>query len=485
MKHGLLFKVMGLCLAFTLMLGAIYIPTALKTDASIELTLRSCDANKDGLINTKDIVRVLKYIKNPAKYPYSSAVDANDDGIISYADVNMMKTYFGRTYDTASYRRPTYEELVERIIQETRNVTDFCNYNNFSYGDAVVNPAINYPDLNINNYHYKDERLTACNRLVCWVLYRVGYVNQRYYHGQIEEYMYTNYWNFTKITDVNQVRRGDIVFIPGHEFICAGTNLRYDHGSVERIRRIGAFSYVDNSSEPFVEPINSSFMYAMRPNPAGLPDSSIKELYNEVPLEAAEPNPNAVDVVTYANAVGTRTFDFHYNPYAFKQYEFHTSLTSSASNTADYNGAFVGVRLPSATHNPTASGGIWLAFSQTGFARLYTGVGCGNSRVSGVFGGNWKESLISIPLPVSFSVGRRITVVDSGDVIKYYMYPGDGTRFLICSIKLDPNYEHIVIRDCVGKFLYAGITDLNHTGFFKVWANNATVTTLDTVIKQG
>lgn len=462
-----------------LILGAMYIPQAMmNADAA---TIRESDVNKDGIINTKDIIRILKYIKDPATYPYDSKIDVNGDGSISRTDITAMKSFMGETYDVNVYVRPTYEALVDKIIQEAKWVTDFCNYNNFTYGDSFINPAVNFRDGTVAGAINPEETVSSCNRFVSWVLYRAGYTDQVYFHGGLPSETLQSKYGFTKITDINQVKRGDIVYIPGHEFLCAGTNLRYDHGSTERIRRIGGYAYVENTNEPFSEAINSSFMYAMRPNPAGLPDISIEEIYDSVPSKVAEPSASATTVATYANGTGNRTFNYHYYPYSTQQYELHLTLSSTSTSSVEAkNGAFVGVRLPSASHAPTGSGGIWFSFSNSAFAALFTGVGCGPN----YNGTQWWEYLTQIQLPKTFATAQKLVVVDSGDVIKYYVYPGDGTKFLICSIRVDTVYDQICIRNVDGKMIYAGLTALNDSGYFGLWTHYASVTSTNISIKK-
>lgn len=161
-------------------------------------------------------------------------------------------------------------------MREGKWVADYVRENGFTYGDAPVNPAMNC-----------DAKLVSCDRLVGWVLYRVGQNNPKYasYTDQIEShgiFVYGQYgserdfttWcenhNFKKIENMLDLQAGDIVFVipkhtaagtlyPGHVFMCAGptesgTFYRYDGGSNQRIKSV----------QPFNEPINE-FMYAYRP----------------------------------------------------------------------------------------------------------------------------------------------------------------------------------------------------------------------------
>ena len=151
-----------------------------------------------------------------------------------------------------------------KLLSEAKSVTDYARNNNFAYGDAPINPAINH-----------DAKIVSCDRCVAWFLYNVGYTNQPSSHGvvvsQFPSWCEQN--GFKKITSVNELKAGDVVFVnpdsnglPGHVFLLGnsvgnGIWERYDCGSVERIRLTGQYS--NYSSQPFKEGI-SNFMYAYR-----------------------------------------------------------------------------------------------------------------------------------------------------------------------------------------------------------------------------
>ena len=159
--------------------------------------------------------------------------------------------------------------LQEAILREAKWVTDFVRENGFSYGDAPVNPAIDHA-----------AKLVSCDRLVDWVLYRVGYTDQVERQGMVvyhatEQKRDLPGWcelqGFKKITVPGDLEPGDVVFVrpctssagvvyPGHTFIFAGfaddgvNSYRYDCGKIERIRSV----------QPSCEPLND-FMFAFRP----------------------------------------------------------------------------------------------------------------------------------------------------------------------------------------------------------------------------
>ncbi len=134
-----------------------------------------------------------------------------------------------------------YTELQCDILRECKWVTDYVRENGFKYGDAAVNPAISHNDKKV-----------SCDRLVCWVMYRVGFTNQPRTQGVVVSAMAS--WcernGFERITRVEDLQPGDIVLVnwngsyPAHTFIYAGTSgtagqyYRYDCGSNARIQSV-------------------------------------------------------------------------------------------------------------------------------------------------------------------------------------------------------------------------------------------------------
>lgn len=466
MKNSKLFKVLGVCLSALMIVGAVSLPNIFGTSAAVSVS--DCDVNRDGIVNGKDAVRIMKYVRKPSLYPYDEKFDINGDGSITRVDVVAIQSYYGDRCEIPSEdgEVPTYEQLVEKIIQEAKNITDFTNKNNFTYGDSLINPAYNWFDLDYSkgiSYSVDRGTVSSCNRLVSWAYHRAGYTNQRFYHGGFDDEDYAAY-KFTKITNVNDVQRGDIVLVLDgtHQFICAGDNLRYDHGSLERIQRIGAYAYVENTTEPFREAI-SSFTYAWRPNPAGLPKSSLKEIYNQPTANIARPASSTTTVYTTADSTGNIAANYRYNPYN-AQFEFHLNVSANATTLSEENSLYIGARLPSNGLSPTQYGGIWVAVHNENKAYLYTGIGC--SYDSGLL---WMEPLATLPLSESFSSLHKVTVVDSGNVIKYFMTTSSGAEYLICSINVNVEYGMISVWDHNGKFVYSGFVTINDSGYFGTW----------------
>ncbi len=149
-----------------------------------------------------------------------------------------------------------YTELQCDILRECKWVTDYVRENNFKYGDASINPAISHRDKKV-----------SCDRLVCWVMYRVGFTDQPRTQGVVVSAMAS--WcernGFERIDRVEDLQPGDIVLVnwngsyPAHTFIYAGTSntagqyYRYDCGSNARIQSV----------QPSCEPI-SGFWRAYR-----------------------------------------------------------------------------------------------------------------------------------------------------------------------------------------------------------------------------
>lgn len=175
------------------------------------------------------------------------------------------------------------QTLSDKLMEEAQIVTDFMKDEGFIYGDAKINPAINWAYLDPEKADDPNEKIVSCDRLVDWILYRAGFTNQPYSHGMNVWSLIT--WceehNFEKLTDVNILQAGDIVFVnpdsqnmPKHVFMCAsdkdenGNYLRYDAGSNERIQCIKG-TEVNAGHQPFLEPIGG-FMYAYRPNDSTL-----------------------------------------------------------------------------------------------------------------------------------------------------------------------------------------------------------------------
>ena len=178
------------------------------------------------------------------------------------------------------------EGSVQAFLEEAQKVADYVRENQFSYGNALINPAID-----------DSEKLVSCDRYVGWVLYNMGFTDQPEKQGLtvhvLRDYCLDKGWE--EINSVNELQAGDIVFSEyrgdpyGHTFICAGPAdrdgywIRYDCGNEGRIR----------SQQPFTEPING-FTKAIRPN---FSNASMKgEFQGTVRIRRVTPNKNIGEV---------------------------------------------------------------------------------------------------------------------------------------------------------------------------------------------
>jgi len=193
-------------------------------------------------------------INDKPKYEkYTNLVEAK-----AYADENAI---YGSIVTDSNYDciYAPYSEVSSEILYQAKIVCDFIRDAGFSYGNAPINPAFNY-----------DALLVSCDRLVDWVLYRVGYTDQPYANGKCVSGPGLTNWcidqGFSKISKLSDVKPGDIIFTrpnpngdPLHTYICAGEvesdnlSYRYDAGSDKRIQ----------STQPSYE-ANTDFMYAYR-----------------------------------------------------------------------------------------------------------------------------------------------------------------------------------------------------------------------------
>lgn len=175
------------------------------------------------------------------------------------------------------------ESLIKRMLYEAQVITDFARDNEFRYGNAKINPAVNWEHLSVEQAIDPSERVVSCDRLVSWILCRSGFTDyQPFFYGGDMMAIF-DACNFERITSVENLRAGDIVFIdtnglPGddHVFLCASKNLggnvylRYDHGSDARIQ-CNKGTEVTAGQQPFKEEI-TGFLFAYRPNADNMPE---------------------------------------------------------------------------------------------------------------------------------------------------------------------------------------------------------------------
>ena len=384
-----------------------------------------------------------------------------------------------------------YSNLVNKILQEAQAVTDFARVQNFKYGHASINPGYNWAELNVNKAIDPNERIVSCDRLVDWVLFRTGFIQQPYTHGKVvsQQVEWLESLGFEKITNVSKLQAGDIVFViddptrpgnPAHVFICASNNLggnvylRYDHGSNARIQCVTG-TEVTKGKQPFKEVI-TDFFYAYRPTTRYLLDATETNNLVKSPSTTAA-IPSATTSVHNAGAFnadggwGTTAPNYRYKPGSgYNQFEFHVTGLKITSRSEEnvWNNCYVGARLPSTDQDPTSYGGVWVGFAAGNSAYLYAGI---NPNVN-----NWNQiPLAEFSLPESMTSAHTIIVTDNGEVIRYYMVKTNGTRYLICSIKFNDAIDMMAVFDSNNKLKYLGKSQINsdNSGYFKIWAHNA------------
>lgn len=146
---------------------------------------------------------------------------------------------------------------VEEMLAKAKTVAANNKKNGFTYGDALCLPSVSATD-----------KVTSCDRFVDQVLYACGMkdIGNRSV-TDVAKYLASK--GAKKITDVNAVQAGDIMFsnvtgphtfILGHK-VSNGVWERYDSGSKYRIKLTGA--YAGYTSQPFKEGL-AGFQYAYR-----------------------------------------------------------------------------------------------------------------------------------------------------------------------------------------------------------------------------
>ena len=368
----------------------------------------------------------------------------------------------------------TYNQLVSNLMKEAQIVADYIKAQNFIYGDASVNPAINWIGLDAASAVKPSEKKVSCDRLVCWIFYRVGFTEQPYNQG-ITVFPFPAWCEqqgFTKSTNVSQLKAGDIVFVnpdgqyrPQHVFLCASGNLggnvylRYDAGSDARIQ-CKKGTEATPGKQPFKEGI-ANFMYAYRPTVNKLNLANLSKPSSTV----AVPKSNATQVFTVADKTWTKPdlngaypLNYRYEPgETYSQYELHLKLSSAPSSTDTnyWNAGYIGVRMPDPNLLPwMGKGGIYVAFN--------------DKNASVYFGGGepWNIKLTGVTLPVSISTARDIIVVDSGEYIKFYIATSTNAKTLFLTMKVDPSNGDVAIWDGDNNLIYTGVATINDWGYF-------------------
>lgn len=146
---------------------------------------------------------------------------------------------------------------VSDMLAKAKTIAAQNKKNGFTYGDALCLPSV-----------WSGDKVTSCDRYVDQVLYACGMrdIGNRSV-TDVAKYLASK--GAKKITDVNAVQAGDVVFTKAsdvHTFILGnkvsnGVWERYDSGSKYRIKLTG--EYAGYTSQPFKEGLDG-FQYAYR-----------------------------------------------------------------------------------------------------------------------------------------------------------------------------------------------------------------------------
>lgn len=376
------------------------------------------------------------------------------------------------TSDSTSEWKPmTNEELVDRLLQESKIIADFIRDNGFEYGDAKLNPGVNWRTLDPKTAINPNERIVACDRLVQWALFRVGFTDQTWYYGIRDFDKYAEEHGFIRITSIREVRKGDLVSVhpnangvPQHIFICAGDNLRYDAGSLERING-------SKGAQPFREPI-INFVFAWRPVADKMPNpNEMDKVYALPDSNVASISENATVITTENDKDNTFTVNKEYTMNdGYSSYEFHLNLSSKPSSQVNqWTGTYIGARISARRDTPSSStytGGIWVGVNGSDEAIL-----CMSTKRA------------TLKLPEATDTPHKYIVVDTENTIKYYMETSDGTRHLFCTVTFSEEYDQICVRDASNKIVFYHPINIDPTGYFKVWACDTEMTATNIEVK--
>lgn len=100
MKKYVFFKSVIICFSALIIVGAALIPAVFATwdenESPNENPISLCDVTRDGIINGKDIIRIMKYILTD-DYFFPEKADVNSDGVIDQDDIAKVYTYYGQT----------------------------------------------------------------------------------------------------------------------------------------------------------------------------------------------------------------------------------------------------------------------------------------------------------------------------------------------------------------------------------------------------
>lgn len=105
------------------------------------------------------------------------------------------------------------------ILEKAEEIMQYMIKNNYDYVQGNVVP--------LEDNEKKNGKRVDCSSFVCWVLYRCGYTDAHSGGHQLNTDSLPPYLEnkkFKKVTSLNDLKEGDIVFFPGHVQIYAGKN---------------------------------------------------------------------------------------------------------------------------------------------------------------------------------------------------------------------------------------------------------------------
>lgn len=378
----------------------------------------------------------------------------------------------------------TYNSLVDKMMNEAANITEFIRDNNFKYGNAHINPCYNWPTLDTSVSIMPEDKYVACDRLVSWILYRAGFTDQTFQNGTDLEALFRKH-DFKKLDKLYDFKAGDIIFVnpdsngnPTHVFMCASEDLggeiylRYDAGSDARITCTTGTEETPGQ-QPFREPIEN-VVFAYRPSASNMTSSDYTNLYTAPPKGDSMPGSSVKKVAetkgydTGKSGWGDTRFDYKYEPGEnYDQFELHFDFTVPFTpDDVPWSSTFVGARLPSHTQKPSTDGGVWLAFQQGTTAYLYAGI---NIKTN-----NWnQEPLAEFTLPEPMSTEHKMIVTDNGDIIRYFMIDSSGNRHLICTVKIDAELDWMAVFDSANNMKYVGKAVVEDWGYFRIYTHGS------------
>ena len=142
MKKHIFFKAVIICLSVSIIFIAALLPTVFassdEAEASDEISVSVCDVTRDGIINGKDMIRIMKYIFTDDYY-FPEKADVNGDGIINFDDIAAVQSYFGQTCEILD--DPVIEVIPpETVPEETtppETESEGIDHSKYTYEDYI------------------------------------------------------------------------------------------------------------------------------------------------------------------------------------------------------------------------------------------------------------------------------------------------------------------------------------------------------------